>query len=194
MQFADFITFLAPPPQLARTRRARDGEGLFIQVGCANCHLAVMATGPNAVAALNNVLFFPFSDFLLHDMGDLSDRNYRGRPGSDLAVLALSYLTPAPEGYEYRAWASHGGRWTLLGRVQLDNDLRSLIIAEGPKLVTPPDQLQVTLEPVGAHAGTSAAPTGQPVVRWPDPRPSGAAAPRTASRRLATSNGLARSW
>ena len=93
--------------------------------------------------------------------------NYRGRPGVDLAVLTLSYLAPAPRGYEYRAWASHGGRWTLLGRAQLDNDGRSLIIAEGPELATPPDQLQVTLEPVGNRADTGAAPTGLPVVRWP---------------------------
>ena len=93
--------------------------------------------------------------------------NYRGRPGWDLAVLTLSYLAPAPEGYEYRAWASHGGRWTLLGQPHLDNDGRSLIIAEGPELATPPDQLQVTLEPVGNRADAGAAPTGPPVVRWP---------------------------
>ena len=93
--------------------------------------------------------------------------NYRGRPGVDLAVLTLSYLAPAPRGYEYRAWASHGGRWTLLGRAQLDNDGRSLIIAEGPELATPPDQLQVVLEPVGNRADAGAAPTGLPVVRWP---------------------------
>ena len=43
--------------------------------------------------------------------------NYRGRTGIDLAVLTLSYLPAAPDGYEYRAWASHGGRWTLLGHV-----------------------------------------------------------------------------
>jgi hypothetical protein len=95
--------------------------------------------------------------------------NYRGRPGVDLAVLTLSYLPPAPEGQEYRAWASHGGRWTLLGRVQLDNDGRSLIIAEGPSLATPPDQLQVTLEPVGNRADAGAAPTGPPVLGWPAP-------------------------
>jgi RNA polymerase sigma-70 factor, ECF subfamily len=93
--------------------------------------------------------------------------NYRGRPGVDLAVLTLSYLTPAPGGYEYRAWASHGGRWTLLGRAQLDSHGRSLMIAEGPELATPPDQLQVTLEPVGARAGAGAVPTGPPVIRWP---------------------------
>jgi RNA polymerase sigma-70 factor, ECF subfamily len=98
-----------------------------------------------------------------------SHGNYRGRPGVDLAVLTLSYLAPAPGGYEYRAWASHGGRWTLLGRAQLDNDGRSLLIAEGPALATPPDQLQVTLEPIGARVGAGAVPTGPPVVRWPAP-------------------------
>jgi RNA polymerase sigma-70 factor (ECF subfamily) len=95
--------------------------------------------------------------------------NYRGLPGVDLAVLTLSYLTPAPRGWEYRAWAAHAGRWTLLGRVQLDGEGRSLIIAEGPELAIPPDQLQVTLEPVGSRADAAAAPTGPPVVRWPAP-------------------------
>jgi RNA polymerase sigma-70 factor (ECF subfamily) len=96
-----------------------------------------------------------------------SHGNYRGRPGVDLAVLTLSYLAPPPRGYEYRAWASHGGRWTLLGRVQLDDDGRSLIIAEGPELATPPDQLEVTVEPVRNRADARAAPTGPPVVIWP---------------------------
>jgi RNA polymerase sigma factor (sigma-70 family) len=93
--------------------------------------------------------------------------NYRGRSGVDLAVLTLSHLAPAPRGYEYRAWASHAGRWTLLGRAQLDEDGRGLMIAEGPELATPPDQLQVTLEPVGNRADAGPAPTGPPVIRWP---------------------------
>ena len=93
--------------------------------------------------------------------------NYRGRPGVDLAVLTLSYLAPAPRGYEYRAWASHGGRWTLLGRPQLGKDGRSLIIAEGPELATPPDRLEVTLEPAGNRSGAGSAPIGPPVVHWP---------------------------
>jgi RNA polymerase sigma-70 factor, ECF subfamily len=93
--------------------------------------------------------------------------NYRGRPGVDLAVLTLSHLAPAPRGYEYRAWASHGGRWTLFGRAQLDNDGRSLLVAEGPELVIPPDQVQVTLEPSANRADARSAPTGPPIIRWP---------------------------
>jgi CxxC motif-containing protein (DUF1111 family) len=73
MQLGDHTTFLAPPPQLALTKQARDGEALFTQVGCANCHVPMMRTGPNEIAALNEVDFFPFSDFLVHDMGSLND-------------------------------------------------------------------------------------------------------------------------
>jgi CxxC motif-containing protein (DUF1111 family) len=73
MQITDHTTFLAPPPQLARSRRAQQGEILFNQVGCVNCHLPIMQTGPNEVAALNEVTFFPYSDFLVHDMGSLND-------------------------------------------------------------------------------------------------------------------------
>jgi RNA polymerase sigma-70 factor (ECF subfamily) len=95
--------------------------------------------------------------------------NYRGRPGVDLAVLTVSYFAPAPSGFEYRAWVSHGGQWTLLGRVQLDAEGRGLIIAEGAVLVAPPDALQVTLEPVGNRTDARSTPTGRPVVHWPVP-------------------------
>jgi hypothetical protein len=92
--------------------------------------------------------------------------NYRGRAGVDLAVLTLSYLDPAPAGFEYRAWASHQGRWTLLGRATLEEG-RSLIIAEGPALRSLPDQVLVTIEPIDRHAGAGAKPSGPPVVLWP---------------------------
>jgi CxxC motif-containing protein (DUF1111 family) len=35
--------------------------------------LPATRTGPNQVPALDGVAFFPFSDFLLHDMGTLND-------------------------------------------------------------------------------------------------------------------------
>ena len=72
-QFTDFITFLAPPPKLALTPQAESGAATFAAIGCINCHVPALQTGPNLIAALNNVTFFPFSDFLLHDMGSLGD-------------------------------------------------------------------------------------------------------------------------
>jgi CxxC motif-containing protein (DUF1111 family) len=73
MQIADHTTFLGPPPQLPLTRGARRGGELFLAIGCAACHVPVLRTGPNEVPALNEVDFFPFSDFLVHDMGSLND-------------------------------------------------------------------------------------------------------------------------
>jgi len=69
MQLADHTTFLAPPPQRPFTLDANRGERVFHAIGCANCHLPKMTTGPNEVAALDEVDFFPYSDFLVHDMG-----------------------------------------------------------------------------------------------------------------------------
>jgi CxxC motif-containing protein (DUF1111 family) len=71
--FADFMTFLGPPPPGTLTQQARQGGVLFVQIGCINCHLPVLQTGPNASAALNRVTFAPYSDFLLHNMGSLGD-------------------------------------------------------------------------------------------------------------------------
>jgi CxxC motif-containing protein (DUF1111 family) len=72
-QSTDFTALLAPPPQLAPTHASRAGSALFHQIGCADCHVPALQTGPSAVAALDRVTFSPYSDFLLHDMGSLND-------------------------------------------------------------------------------------------------------------------------
>jgi CxxC motif-containing protein (DUF1111 family) len=71
--FADFMTFLAPPPRGAITASVVAGELIFKTLGCNGCHRQTMKTGANAVAALNKVTYQPYSDFLLHDMGALGD-------------------------------------------------------------------------------------------------------------------------
>ena len=73
-QFTDFMTLLAPPSQPAFSKDAKRGAALFAQIGCANCHLPALQTGSSTVPAFDNVTFFPFSDFLLHDMGCLGDQ------------------------------------------------------------------------------------------------------------------------
>lgn len=72
-KFTDFMTFLAAPPRGAVTSDVKRGEILFFLTGCASCHNPVLVTGKNTVKALDRVTFFPFSDFLLHDMGSLGD-------------------------------------------------------------------------------------------------------------------------
>ncbi len=81
-QFTNFVSLLAPPPPGPGSPAANGGtpsaavaagQKLFVSIGCAQCHQPTWTTGPNAVAALNNVTFAPYSDFLLHDMGTLAD-------------------------------------------------------------------------------------------------------------------------
>ena len=54
------------------------GEKLFVEAGCSACHLAELKTGDATNIPENaNVVFKPYTDLLLHDMGDaLAD----GRP------------------------------------------------------------------------------------------------------------------
>jgi CxxC motif-containing protein (DUF1111 family) len=81
-QFADFMALLAPPPIQPIPLAGRGGDMLFASLGCAICHVPTLRTGPNTVAALNQVEVHPFSDFLLHDMGSLGDGIVQGGTGA----------------------------------------------------------------------------------------------------------------
>ena len=71
--FADFMTMLAAPPRGVINASVQRGAQVFERIGCAICHVPQLKTGRSAIAALNNVWFAPYSDFLLHDMDKLGD-------------------------------------------------------------------------------------------------------------------------
>jgi CxxC motif-containing protein (DUF1111 family) len=90
MQLNDHTTLLAPPPRKAPTRKSVAGAVLFDTIGCANCHVPAFQTGPNAIAALDRVFFFPYSDFLIHDMGALGDGIVQnGAQGNEMRTAPL---------------------------------------------------------------------------------------------------------
>jgi len=66
-----FQRYLSPPPQTPRT--GMRGEAVFNAIGCATCHTPSFTTpdGAELEDALRSVTFRPYSDFLLHDMGDM---------------------------------------------------------------------------------------------------------------------------
>lgn len=66
------------------------GERLFKKIGCAVCHIPMMKTGENkAIPQLAHQKIYPYTDLLLHDMGDgLSD----GRP--DFLATGNEWRTP----------------------------------------------------------------------------------------------------
>lgn len=67
--FENFMKLLGPPPRGPISEEVLEGEKLFHSAGCVACHIPSLVTGASPVKALNFKRFFPYSDFLLHDVG-----------------------------------------------------------------------------------------------------------------------------
>lgn len=66
-----------------------EGEELFSEIGCASCHTPKFKTGKHKVKAVANQTIHPYTDLLLHDMGEgLAD----GRP--DFQATGSEWRTP----------------------------------------------------------------------------------------------------
>jgi CxxC motif-containing protein (DUF1111 family) len=72
-RITDFQRFLAAPPQTPKT--GMSGEAVFNMIGCNECHTPSFTTPDDAglEMALRNKQIRPYSDFLLHDMGQAGD-------------------------------------------------------------------------------------------------------------------------
>jgi CxxC motif-containing protein (DUF1111 family) len=84
-----FVSTSAVPVAAPRSGSALEGRALFGEFGCASCHVPTHETGPHAIAALADQRIHPYTDLLLHDMGDrLTD----GRP--DFLAEGVDWRTP----------------------------------------------------------------------------------------------------
>jgi len=110
-----FQAFLAPPARGPVTQDALQGEILFGQLGCTDCHVKRLTTAPDyyvpgtdgrphRVAALSNKTVEPYTDLLIHDMGpDLGDHRPQG-----LASGRFWRTTPL-WGFRYKTRYLHDG-------------------------------------------------------------------------------------
>jgi CxxC motif-containing protein (DUF1111 family) len=105
-KFAAFMTLLAPIPRGPITASVDAGEEVFNRIGCAECHVSALTTGPSPIAALNQVTFHPYSDFLLHHMGALGDGIEQGKAAGDEMRTAPLW------GLRLRSRFLHDGRAT----------------------------------------------------------------------------------
>lgn len=78
-KITDYVNLLAAPPQTPKS--GMSGENIFNSIGCNSCHRAAYTTPSNINPALSNKVIRPYSDFLLHDMGDLGDGMADGTAG-----------------------------------------------------------------------------------------------------------------
>lgn len=84
-----FVSAIAVPAAAPRDATARHGRALFDDLGCASCHVPTLVTGDHAIPELARQTIHPYTDLLLHDVGELlSD----GRP--DFAAQGAEWRTP----------------------------------------------------------------------------------------------------
>jgi len=88
------------------------GRKLFIEVGCGGCHKPTLQTGTSPIAALSNKTIAPYTDLLLHDMGDELNDGYTEGSASPAewrtpALWGLG-LSPIAQGGSY--FLMHDGR------------------------------------------------------------------------------------
>lgn len=83
------IATLAVPGAAARDGEAEHGRVLFDELGCASCHTPTHVTGKHEIFQLSNQRIHPYTDLLLHDVGDrLTDTR------DDFLASGLEWRTP----------------------------------------------------------------------------------------------------
>lgn len=84
------------------------GKELFRQAKCASCHTPYFETGAHDITALSNQQIRPYTDLLLHDMGDgLAD----GRP--DFLATGNEWRTPPLWGLGLINTVNNGGSFLM---------------------------------------------------------------------------------
>ena len=87
-ELLDLVVFYASHLAVPARRDVDDptvlrGKELFYEARCTACHVPKFATSATAAAGQANQLVWPYSDFLLHDMGaGLADPNPTGEAGA----------------------------------------------------------------------------------------------------------------
>jgi CxxC motif-containing protein (DUF1111 family) len=69
-------TLKAPIQRNQNDAQVIQGKNAFNQINCVGCHKSELNTGYSPIAALSFTTFSPYSDFLLHDMGNNLDDGY----------------------------------------------------------------------------------------------------------------------
>jgi len=154
-RFADFMRALAPPPTLKLNAAAQAGQTLFKNIGCAGCHVDSIKTAAHpsqfvppttgGVAIdrvllevyLDNQVFHPYSDFLLHDMGSLGDGITSGAAGPRQMRTAPLW------GVRAKSRLLHDGRAETIAEAVAFHDGQGAASRNAFQALTPTQQDQV---------------------------------------------------
>jgi CxxC motif-containing protein (DUF1111 family) len=110
LNFRIFMERMAPPPpDLSDPISTAIGAIDFGVAGCGNCHVGIPFVTPSQPfnGVPGNMTFFPFSDFLVHDMGSLGDGI--GNTGDSVATTRKMRTVPL-WGTRFNTQFLHDGR------------------------------------------------------------------------------------
>jgi CxxC motif-containing protein (DUF1111 family) len=141
--FTVFMALLAPVPRGPGSASVTAGENVFNRIGCADCHVSTLTTGPSPIAALNLQTFHPYSDFLLHHMGTLGDGIEQGKAAGDEMRTAPLW------GLRFRSRFLHDARTNSLGDAIAAHDGAAKAAADAFRQLTAADR-QALLDFLGS--------------------------------------------
>ena len=105
--FESFMKFLAPLERGLITPSVIKGDQIFKIIGCENCHVRQLRTGPSHNPLFDRKQVNLFSDLLLHDIGT-------GDGIPQEAALATEIRTPSLWGLRFRRLLLHNGSAPVL--------------------------------------------------------------------------------
>jgi CxxC motif-containing protein (DUF1111 family) len=117
-------TLKAPIQRNQNDSEIQTGKQIFFSIGCEKCHKSELNTASSTIAALSNKKFFPYTDLLLHDMGNGLDDHY-----TEGSAKSNEWKTPALWGLGLSK-ISQGGNYYLMhdGRA---NSIEAAILLHG---------------------------------------------------------------
>lgn len=101
-------TLKAPVSRNTNDAEVIQGKNIFSQIKCASCHIPQLKTGPSPIGALSEKIFFPYTDLLLHDMGNILNDGY-----TEGSATPPEWRTPALWGLGLSP-NSQGGQYFLM--------------------------------------------------------------------------------
>lgn len=92
------------------------GKSIFIQAGCESCHKETLKTGYSPIETLSYKEFHPYTDLLLHDMGNSLDDGYTegSAKTSEWRTPPLWGLGLSPNSQGGQYFLMHDGRATSI--------------------------------------------------------------------------------
>lgn len=133
-------TLKAPIQRTQLDNQIIQGKALFVQIGCESCHRQTLKTGNSSVTALSNKEFHPYTDLLLHDMGNGLDDGY-----TEGSAKTNEWRTPPLWGLGLSP-NSQGGKYFLLHDGRAESIEQAILLHGGEGATSREGFMELTSE------------------------------------------------